>query len=87
VAGWGSGRLGVPAGTAATGVHFGPYTGLRERIRAIRGLVADPRHRRRANWEIYGHGGGRVEKRPASIARRCCLCDAGVNRELILVRL
>jgi effector-binding domain-containing protein len=46
----------LPAGRAATAVHFGPYGRLSEAHIAIRQWCAEHRHRLTGiSWEIYGH--------------------------------
>jgi effector-binding domain-containing protein len=46
----------LPAGTAATTVHFGPYNRLGEAHQAIRDWCATHGHTPAGpNWEIYGH--------------------------------
>ena len=46
----------TPAGTVATGVHFGPYNQLPVAHQAIRRWCADHGYALAGpNWEIYGH--------------------------------
>ena len=46
----------TPAGTVATAVHLGPYTGLHAAHEAIRQWCVDHDHTLAGpNWEIYGH--------------------------------
>lgn len=46
----------IPAGTAATATHFGPYGQLRAAHQAIRDWCADHGHALAGpSWEVYGH--------------------------------
>lgn len=46
----------LPAGQAATTVHFGPYSLLREAHSAIHQWCAERQHRLSSiSWELYGH--------------------------------